>query len=141
MTDEPNKEEYRIVEPKKDKKQVMEVKVMKAQGAVVAVMSRLILKKGDDLDMDNLFNVVGPHGKPVCILTDSIPCRSPHCKDCSMVHFYNDHVEDVLAVVSDKLAKDMLKSCRKELSDAKKQAIDDMMKVVMRAIEGESKDE
>lgn len=134
-------DEFKIVEPKKSKKQVMEVKVMKAQGAVIAMMSKLILDKGDELDADNLFNVGGPHGKPVCILTDSIPCRNPHCMSCNMMHFYDDKADDVIAILSDKLAKDMLKSCRKELSDAKKQVIDGMMQVVMKAIEGESKDE
>ena len=136
MSDDFNEDEFKIVESNQKKKPSVEDKLAKTQAVLVKLITKMVLRKGEDLDVNNIFNIESPLGNTVCILSDSLPCKNPNCMSCNMVHFHEETAGDVLYAVSRCMAKRVLKVCHEEMSAKKRELVEGLFNDLIDKIEG-----
>lgn len=128
-------EEFKITDKETERKRLIEMN-KKADAVKFALKASLIEEK-KDLDIDTFFNVTNKENLSVCVLTDMVPCKNPHCTTCLMPDRYWETADKMLKYVGEQFMLKALGNIKSKLPPEVDDAIQDIMAELREEIEKE----
>ena len=132
-------DEYHINDPREEERKVKDI-LSKIEG-IKDELSFQMLKKKDDIHIDNIFLIPNSEGG-CCVLLPGVNCKNPHCSTCNVVCFYPKKSKFFMEMMMTHVQKKVLSKLRDTIDDESKKEINDIMDILNEHLFGkESKGE